>query len=445
MKFLNLKIKITLWYTFFMFLIIIGGLLTIVEFTDLNLLRSQKERLVDIVEDNLKDIRKGDIIEYFDDGVYLILYDKDKNYVEGSIPNNFPLKTKLKIGAIRELSNNNVDFYVYDRKFISKYGNKYWLRGVVSNVKSNEISALIIKMSFIILPILIILSSFIGYFITQKTLSPVKQIQETAENITKNNKLSLRIGLKKGKDEISKLAETIDKMLDKLEKSFQKEKQFTSDASHELRTPISVILAESEFNFKHENNINELKMAMYTINKQAQKMSEIIEQLLMLTREDSQIFKLNLESINIINTINEVIQLNTLFANKKNITIEFKNNLPTKSYNVDKLMFERVIQNLIQNAIIYGNENGFIKINSFEKGIFLAINVEDNGLGISPDDISKIWNRFYQSDKSRGINKNTSGLGLSIVKLIAEKHNGYVEVNSTLGKGSSFTVFFKKL
>ena len=112
-------------------------------------------------------------------------------------------------------------------------------------------------------------------------------------------------------------------------------------------------------------------------------------------------------------------------------------------YVADKIMFIRAIQNIIQNAINYGKENGKIEIESFEKSEYFAIKVKDDGIGIAEENLQKIWNRFYQVDESR--TTKSMGLGLSMVKLIVEKHEGYVEVESELGKGTSFTLYFKKL
>ncbi|STO31306.1 Sensor protein qseC [Fusobacterium necrogenes] len=443
MRFLNIKTKITLWYTTFMVALVVTILGVLVEFTDITLLTNQKNQLVEVIEDTIEDIKDGDDFDYFDDNVFIITYDKEENYLNGSIPFNFSIDYPLKNGQLQEVGEDKKKFYIYDRRVNPPYGDWFWVRGVFSDMQINNVTQTIVKAAFILLPILVIISTGIGYFITKKALLPVKKIQETAENISKSNQLSLRIGLPSGSDEIARLGTTIDNMLEKLEKSFLKEKQFTSDASHELRTPVTVILAESEYMLEHGENIEEARESMEVINRQAKKISALINQLLFFSRADRGEMEIKLEKVDIIQTLKDLKSDNTIEANKRNITIEYENNLENKEYSVDKIMFIRAIQNILQNAINYGKENGFIKISSFEEPDYLAISIEDNGIGIEQENLEKIWNRFYQVEESR--TGSSMGLGLSMVKLIIEKHHGYVDIKSELGVGTTFTLYFKKV
>lgn len=442
MQIFNIKTKITLWYTVFMIILISIILGMLVEFTGITILTDQKKQLVEVVKDVIEDIEEKDKFDFFDDGVFILIYDENNNFIDGSIPQDFSLDTPLISKQVQEIKGKN-RFYIYDQKITTSNRKVLWIRGVVSDIYSNQITKTILTLSFILLPILVILSSIIGYYITKRAFLPVKKIQETAENIASNNKLSLRIGLPKGKDEISKLGNTIDKMLDKLENSFIKEKQFTSDASHELRTPISVILAESEYILKHGETFEEAKESMEVINRQTQKMSALINQLLFFTRNDQGSIKLKLENVNIEEILENLKEDNSFNAKEKNITISYFNKLSKNEYQVDKILFIRAIQNIVENAISYGKINGYIKIESFEIDKYFAIKIEDNGIGISSENIKKIWDRFYQVDESRST--KSMGLGLSMVKVIVEKHEGYIEVNSSLGIGTTFTLYFKKL
>ncbi|NME35340.1 MULTISPECIES: HAMP domain-containing sensor histidine kinase [Fusobacterium] len=438
---LSIKTKITLWYTFFMVGIVSIILGILVEFTDMTLLSNQKNQLMEVVEEVVEDIEEKENFDFFDDGVFVIIYNKDGKYINGSIPHDFPINIPLKNGTVEKLENK---FYYYDREIKLSTDETYWVRGVISDIEINNLTQKILIGAFIFLPFLVIISTYIGYFITKKAFYPVKKIQETAQNISENNELSLRIGLSDGKDEISKLANTIDDMLEKLEKSFLKEKQFTSDASHELRTPISVILAESEYILEHGESLEEARESMEVINRQVKKMSGLINQLLLFTRMDRENLKLNLEKIDILKILEELKKDNELEAKEKNISLKIENNLKNNFQNIDKILFIRAIQNIIQNGINYGKENGYIKIKLLENQEYFKIEFEDNGIGIKKENIEKIWNRFYQEDESRN-NKGSMGLGLPMVKWIVEKHRGYVEVESIKGVGSTFKLFFKKI
>lgn len=441
MKFLSIKLKITLWYALFTIGLVISILGILIKFTDITLLSTQKKELVEVVEDVREDILEGDNFSFFDDGIFILLYDLNKNYIDGSPPPNFSINSPLENNKIQKLEIDGENFYIYDKEVFYN-GKIIWIRGVFSDIHSKELTTVIIKSAFIILPLLVIISLVIGYIITKNALLPVKKIQETAENITNNNTLSLRINLPYGNDEIAKLGATIDKMLDKLEKSFNKEKQFTSDVSHELRTPISVILAESEYILSHCNDIEEAKTSMEVINRQGEKISTLINQLLFFAREEQDKIKLNLEYEDISILLSRIISDNKFQLESKNITTNYTDNLTTKEFRVDKIMFIRAIQNILQNSINYGKKNGVINIISFENSNYFAIQIEDNGIGIAKENIEKIWDRFYQVDSSRS--SSNMGLGLSIVKLIIEKHNGYIEVESKLGKGTKFILYFKK-
>jgi len=443
MKFLTIRAKITLWYTLFMIGLVTAILGIIVEFTDMSILNNQKHELVKVVEDAAEDIEEGDDFDFYDDGVYLLKYNIQLEYIEGSIPDKFPISFPLESGRVQSMKKDGEIFYIYDKKIKDEYDNIFWIRGVVPNIQIMQLSKIIIGAAFVLLPVLVILSSLIGYFITKKAFLPVKRIQETAQKISEGNKLYLRIGLPDGRDEISMLGKTVDNMLEKLEKSFEKEKQFTSDVSHELRTPVAVIMAESEYVLQHGTSFEEAIESIESINYQVNKMSALINQLLFFSRAEQGKIQLNYEKTNIPQLMEDIIKDIQFTAESKKIAVNMINKLTVHEYYVDKMLFSRAVQNVIQNAIIYGKENGYVSIEIYEKNSYIAIKIKDNGIGISKDNLNKIWDRFYQVDQSRTNQENGSmGLGLSMVMWIIEKHKGYAEVESTLGTGSIFTLFF---
>lgn len=444
MKLFDIKIKITLWYTFFMILLVSGVLYIFVEFTGATILDKQKSELIEVVHDTIEDIEDRDDIKFFDDGVFILLYNEKGKFLDGTAPYGFSLDYPLKEGKIEKKSERDrSQFYIYDKKIQDRGGEEIWVRGVVSDSQTKQLTTTVLRIAFFGLPLLVIISSIIGYLITKRAFLPVKKIQETAENISNSNELSLRINLPYGKDEISKLGATIDKMLERVEQSFKKEKQFTSDASHELRTPITVILAESEYILEHGESLEEAKESMEVIKRQGNRVSALINQLLFLSRVDQGSVRLKRENLDIGKTVAELCEDNRIEASRKNIDIFMENLLHTKEFCLDKLLFIRAIQNILQNGIAYGKRGGFIKVKLFENREYLVVEVEDNGIGIAQDKLNKIWDRFYQVEESR--NSKNFGLGLSMVKFIIEQHEGYVEVESSLGFGTTFRLYFKKV
>lgn len=444
MRFLTIRAKVTLWYTCFMIVfaaVILGLLLT---FSDTALLNRQKKQLTEAVEDAAEDIREGEDIDFFDDGIYLLRYSEQKEYTEGSPPDAFPLSTPLVAGQIQTIKTVDSSFYVYDQKLNGQANQVLWLRGVTPTTKAGLMNRVILGSAFLLLPIMVFLSSIAGYFITKRAFLPVKNIQETAQKITESGDLSMRIGLPPGKDEIARLGQTMDHMLSKLENSFLKEKQFTSDASHELRTPVSVILTESEYILQHGSSFEEARESMEVVNRQANKLSALINQLLFFTRADRDAMELQYETVDIPALIEDLVHDSRTLAENRSITLSTTSKLSsTTEYRVDKVLFTRALQNIIQNAIFYGLPNGHVDITVYQSDGYLSVKVEDDGIGISNEHLPKIWDRFYQADPSRNeYRPDNMGLGLSMVKWIVEKHGGYATVESTLGKGSTFILYF---
>ena len=226
-------------------------------------------------------------------------------------------------------------------------------------------------------------------------------------------------------------------MFDKLQKSFENEVQFTSDVSHELRTPISVIMTQSEYGKDIEMTPEEAKHTFNIIFKESKKMSQLVSQLLTLVRIDKGHLKLNLENIDIGELLEISLETQQINANKKNIN--FITNIEENIFTfIDEIMILRAFNNIISNAIFYGKENGFVKISLKKENNKIFITFEDNGIGISKENLDKIWIRFFQADSSR--TTDNSGLGLPMVKGIIEAHNGNISVTSELGKGTTFSI-----
>lgn len=443
MKFLTIRMKVTLWYAFFMLILILISFLIISELSKKAMVTNQKENLTETVADGMRDLESPSSFEYFENGIYLMLYDKNKVYIKGIIPDKFSNEISLVSDYVQNIKSNGQNFYVYD-KYFKKGKESYWMRGVVPQSQEDPIGFFIVNFVSKFLPIFVMVTCLIGYFITKRAFRPVRKIQETAQSIADGNKLFLRIGLPEGKDEIAKLGETVDNMLEKLERSFEKEKQFTSDVSHELRTPITVILTESEYALEHAKSVEELKESMLVINRQSNKMSVLVNQLLFFARSDNNSFVLNKETFEVLPVILEVVQEYTRLAKVEDIEISVNNNLSANLYiTVDKLLFIRSLSNIIQNAINYGKPKGSVDISISQNNNYIMIEIKDDGIGIGSENIKKIWDRFYQVNESRNKTKsNNIGLGLSMVKMIMEKHNGYVNVESTINKGSIFTLYF---
>ena len=370
--------------------------------------------------------------------VEIAIYDKDFKFLYGNSPNGFEMDNrKSKDDKIMIIRSNNQKWYVYNKIIeLGDYG-KVWIRGVMPNIGQSSAIETVIQISFVILPFFLILSAIGGYIITKNAFTPIEKIRRIAEKINEGNDLSQRINLGKGDDELHTLANTFDVMFDRLQTSFENEIQFTSDVSHELRTPITVILTQAEYGKDSISSVEDAQKSFGIIEKEGQKMSKLVSQLLTLARMERGRQKLNIENINLSELLEMIIETQTLSANTKNIKFVTKI-MPEIYANIDEMMIMRVFTNLISNAISYGKQNGTVTVELFLQENRIVSKISDDGIGISEDKLDKIWLRFYQVDPSK--NGDNSGLGLSMVKKIIELHKGEIFVESELGKGTTFTI-----
>ena len=441
----SIKLKIGLWYMGIMILLVFSSL-AIVFYISENIIHSSvRTYLKDVVIHRIDylTIKNGEIIidSNFDtmiQNVEIAIYDKDFKFLYGNSPNGFEMDNrKSKDDKIMIIRSNNQKWYVYNKTIeLGDYG-KVWIRGVMPNIGQSSAIETVIQISFVILPFFLILSAIGGYIITKNAFTPIEKIRKIAEKINEGNDLSQRINLGKGDDELHTLANTFDIMFDRLQTSFENEIQFTSDVSHELRTPITVILTQAEYGKDSISSVEDAQKSFGIIEKEGQKMSKLVSQLLTLARMERGRQKLNIENINLSELLEMIIETQTLSAKTKNIKFVTKI-MPEIYANIDEMMIMRVFTNLISNAISYGKQNGTVTVELFLQKNRIVSKISDDGIGISEDKLDKIWLRFYQVDPSK--NRDNSGLGLSMVKKIIELHKGEIFVESELGKGTTFTI-----
>ena len=435
-----ITVKITLWYTAFIVILIaimLTGSFTIADKMtgDLN----QRELMESVVEMASEMVSNPDEFDDFDDGIYFVKYNNAGIEMAGMSPRGFDLTLKLVENTVRTYEKNGGKYYYFDKKIDTPEGE--WIRGIIPvNKLTNEVN----RMLLIILissPLLLLIIVYGGYKIIKKALNPVAKISGTASEIQKNGDFSKRIEIDEGKDEIHKMATAFNEMLNSLENSYIREKQFSSDVSHELRTPVSVILTESQYSLEYADTLEEAKDSFSVIQRQAKKMSELINQIMELSKIEKQII-IPTKKINFSEIIEKILLDYKNLIDKKNIKIskEIEENIFIIG---DKIMIERLLDNLLNNAMKFTKNE--IKIKLYSENENCILEVEDNGIGMSEEFKNLIWGRFYQINDSRNkkINKGF-GLGLFLVSKIIEQHNAVINVESELNKGTKFIAKFKK-
>lgn len=440
-------------YSFFMVLVTCLCLAVLFSLSGNEILTSAQMHLRERVQESADEIELEDgefeIDSDFyslDNNVYLALYDTGGNFLYGKVPPGLEQAPQFEDGKIQTVKSGTEQWYVYDVQYEMENGQEFYIRGVVSVTETQKEFLIAVRFAVILLPLTVILTALIGYRLIRRTLLPVRQMTETVQEIQKDGDLSRRIGVSQdtGKDEFYQLAGTFDGMLESLEQAFLRERQFTSDVSHELRTPVSVILAQCEASLNRTDLSEEQRKEILLIRKKAGEMSQMISQLLLLSRADQGRQQLNKEEINISELTEIIVEEQKMLAQRRKIEVHTEIEPDITGY-LDESFYIRMLDNLISNAVSYGKEGGNIKATLHQIPSGVQGTVEDDGIGISRDDQVHIWERFYRVDASRtGKEEGShSGLGLSMVKWIAQAHGGNVRVESELGKGSCFTFELK--
>jgi heavy metal sensor kinase len=290
---------------------------------------------------------------------------------------------------------------------------------------------------FISIPTSISVTIIVGYFMAKKSLRPVDQIRRAAVKISSSN-LDERIDIKGRRDELSRLAETFNAMINRLKDAFQRINQFSIDVSHELKTPLTILKGETEVTLRKERTNTEYKKLLESNLEEIDRMSRIIDDLLLLSKADSKDMKLNVENISLRDLLADVCMNMKIVAVNKGIDLTV-NELADVRFIGDELKLRRMLLNIIENGIKYTQEGGIVAVSSIANNGYAYITVKDNGVGISKDDVKYIFDRFYRADRSRK-RESGSGLGLSISKWIAEAHKGTIEVESQPSVGSQFSI-----
>jgi heavy metal sensor kinase len=279
-----------------------------------------------------------------------------------------------------------------------------------------------------------------GSFIINRALHPVKSVVKTAEDITAED-LTMRIDLKNRKDEIGALVSTFNSMIARLEKSINKIRQFSGDVSHELRTPLTIIRGEIEVLLRKDRPKEEYLKTLNSVLEESFRMEELIDGLLFLSRVEAMDRSKGMEFVDLDEVLNAVIKFRSSSAAKNKISLGTKNIKPAQLKGNRELL-ERMMANILDNAIRYSNPGAHIEIELEKTKNSAKLQIRDTGIGIPGKSLPLIFDRFYVVDPSRSKETGGAGLGLSIVKWIAEYHDAKINVESEVDKGTNFIVTF---
>jgi heavy metal sensor kinase len=288
-------------------------------------------------------------------------------------------------------------------------------------------------------PVLLLLATAGGYFLSTRALKPVDAISRAAQRINIEN-LTDRLAVPRTGDQLQRLSETLNATFSRLEASVRRIKQLTADASHELRTPISLIRTTAEVAVQRDRPASEYREALDDILHEAERTSQVVDSLMLLARADSGKETLDLEPVDACVIVKGAAEQGEKLARNKGL--RFESGTPTAAVNVqaDADALRRVFLILIDNAVKYTPAGGVVNVQLGVSGGFAVASVSDTGIGISEDDLPHIFDRFWRADKVRSRADGGAGLGLSIARWIVDQHHGTFTAESKQGQGSVFSV-----
>ncbi len=289
------------------------------------------------------------------------------------------------------------------------------------------------------IPLTLLIAGAGGIFLARRALKPVDDIAKTALEIENSGNLSRRINVDT-RDELGRLSSALNQMIERLEKAFKRQQEFTGDASHELRTPLAVIEAESTLALEKERSADEYRRSLQTVVQETEHMSGIIDQLLTLARADSGNEQIAFEEIELVELLEEVGSNASVLCREKGLKFEL-GQMEELVVRGERSKLKELFLNLANNAIRYTHRGGSISISLRQENRMAVVYVSDTGIGIGQDDLPLIFERFYRVDKARSRAEGGSGLGLAICKHIAQAHGGRIEVQSRIEEGSTFSVW----
>jgi heavy metal sensor kinase len=457
MRTISIGLRLTLWYTviFAAAEIILGFGAWVVLRQDLysitdHALRDQVDDLVHFLEAQKKsatiaklqeEVSEAYLLEH--SGDYLQIYDGNGEWVyRAAFLEQYPLST-WEPGALtqtfyedRHLSNKLFRFIT---KRIEVNGRVYTVQSGLPAGQIMQVLSLFGRYQMMLVPILLLAAAGGGYWLSRKALSPVDALVQTARNISGSN-LGDRLERLTTGDELQRLSDTLNQMLDRIEEAFRRITQFTADASHELRTPISLIRAEAEIALRKSRSDEQYREALRHILLEAERTSSLVEKLLSLARADSGGESLSMQQLDLHKMITEVGTEWRPLLSVRNL--EFRQRATGQELVIfgDPTALRRVWTILLDNAAKFTAAPGAVELSLEQRGGRARVGVRDTGIGIAEDEQSKIFQRFYRADKARSCEFGGAGLGLAIAQWIVRQHGGSIEVHSSMGKGSLFNV-----
>jgi heavy metal sensor kinase len=287
-------------------------------------------------------------------------------------------------------------------------------------------------------PLIIAVSALVGWLLAARALKPFEEITRTAEKITHEN-LNTQIVTEHKEEEIQRLVQSFNSMVQRLDESFQQMRKFNADVAHELRTPLAIIQGETEVALRSPNVPEEIYSVLSSNLEELDRLTRIVNDMLTLSEAEAGRQVLVKEPVNVRELLEDLVDQMRLLAMDRSIQIDVQG-FTDLYVDADKLWIRRAVINLLDNAIKYSKPGGRIEVSASSHDLQIYLKIKDYGIGISQQDLPHIFDRLYRADPARSRDNGGAGLGLALVKWIIEAHNGTVHVASQPDLGTSFEI-----
>ena len=468
---MSLRLRLTLFYTLFLALVLVAVAAAVYAFTQRSLVTALEDRAHDTVMSVVADKRLASAPQLPDDAYWLVKAVRTSSATPERLRNiDMVSAYLLSVGAVRRPP-TNADLFkglpdsIYKELFTSgeaftqvrlpegegrfiaylrlhevlQYESEYRVISLVALPfpigTLNNLRSLLLRT---LLPAFFAFAVGV-WLLSSRALLPLKRMTTTAAQINSRD-LSQRVPVSKTNDELKELAVTLNNMLERLQESFETQRRFTADASHELRTPVTAIVGHANYILRRTKPSPEQVDSLTVIRREAERMAKLVNDLLELARADAG-FSIQREPMNLVEVIEAVHMDVAPIAGSTDIKVNVS--APLIEVLGDAARLKQVVLNLVLNAVNAGSKHITISLSKEKRDVRLE--VLDDGPGIPEAALPHLFDRFYRVDGARSTRGNGSGLGLAIVSWIVQQHGGTVHVESRLGEGSVFTVLLPSL
>ncbi len=447
----TIRVRLTLWYVALLALILVGfsaflyvRLAQSLADEENRALAAEVQRVVATLDVQNGTPALGDALDQLPVGMVVALYDPVGRRLDASdthltLPPLPPTAQPAGAGgpAPETLQLGNETWRVLTRAVVER-GHTIGILQVAQSDRPYEaaLSQLALLMGLAI-PLTLVLAVAGGLFFASRALGPIDRITRAAQRIGAED-LSQRLHLPASPDEVGRLATTFDQMLDRLDRAFQRQRQFTADASHELRTPLALLTSQADVALERPRRPAEYRQALADIHAEAQRMSRLLAELLTLARADDGREIMAREPIALDALVEDVVATMAPLAERCDVQLALGERKCCVTAG-DQTRLTQLLVNLVDNAINYTPPHGAVRVSLDRTPSWAVLSVADTGVGIAPEHMPRLFERFYRADPARG--RGGAGLGLAIADWIARAHGGRIEVESALGQGTTFTVW----